>query len=73
MPRRQIWLSIALWATLALAFSIGVSLLLNVLYPTLDMALRGLAAFLSVNVVYMVRAGLRRRGWAITSYAQPER
>ncbi len=73
MSTRQIWLSIALWATLAIAFSIGVSLLLNVLYPTLHMALRGLAAFLSVNFIYMVRAGLRRRGWAIASYAQPQR
>ena len=67
--RIHIWRSIALWAVLAAASAVAVTLSVSAFYPSVHFGVLALLAFMAVQAVYLFRGFARRRGWAIPTYA----
>jgi hypothetical protein len=65
----KIWMSITLWAVAAALVAVAACFVLMTLYPSVHPGILLITAFLGVQLVYLVRAYARRRGWAIATYA----
>jgi hypothetical protein len=69
MKRVHVWRSIVFWAVCAALFAAVVCWALTAIFPSLHIGFLGLAAFVSVQAVYLLRSFARKRGWALSTYA----
>jgi len=73
MTRPSVVRSIAIWGICAITAAVALTAALSALYPQLHFGALALVGMLTVFAVYSMRGFARRRGWAMESYAPPEK